>query len=84
MNRIATWIMTALIALSAGNAFASIGVISGNSGLGPLMWAFFAFTALIVIYKALPTIVVFFGILKGLFSTDPTENSFSPWKGRNR
>lgn len=74
-------ILLPLFAGSATSAFATTQV-STQTGIGTLTWFFIGFGVMVLVFQAAPAIVVFLSILKGLFSSSPTEASFSPWKGK--
>ena len=70
-----------LLTGSATSAFASAqGAEQGN---GMLVWFLIGFGVMVVLFQATPAAIMFFSMIKGLFSTDPSEASFSPWKGKS-
>ncbi len=79
-----TNILAAIFSMNAVTVFAATGISPEQAGAGQLMWGFLAFGAVLVIYKTLPAVLVFFSMLKGLFSINPAEATFSPWKGKSR
>lgn len=83
MKKVLAVLMVGISALATADAFAASGV-QENGGTGILVWSFIAFAALLFISQAIPAIAAFFSMIRGLFSTNPTETRFSPWKGRNR
>lgn len=63
----------ALVTASASSAFAATNGAAGE-GNGLLVWIFIGFMVLVIMIQAVPAIVMFASMLKGLFST-PTKNA---------
>lgn len=78
-------IQAAVILLSSFStaAYAATGSIAQNSG-GLLVWLLIGFGVMVLLFQAAPAMVMFLSMLKGLFSSDPAEASFSPFKGKGR
>jgi hypothetical protein len=49
-------------------------------GNGMLIWCFIGFGMLVLLFQATPAMITFYSMLKGLFSTSPSEATFSPFK----
>lgn len=60
-------------------AYASNGVES--SGVSLLMWIFFFFVGCIIVMQLVPGMTLFFGMLKGIFSTLKREEVVTKAKG---
>ena len=73
-----------LVPILAGSSTASF---AGTAGLeqgsnGMLACFFIGFAVMIFLFQAAPAIVMFASMIKGLFSCNPAEASFSPFKGK--
>lgn len=62
---------TALVLGSASNALAASG--AENDGTGLFFWIFLAFGALVIAFQFFPGLLMFFGMLKGLFTSTARE-----------
>ena len=62
----------ALVGACAASAFAASAGISGQ-GSGPLVWFFIGFGVLLIMLQAVPAIILFISLLRGLFSTSEEE-----------
>lgn len=62
-----------LLGLSTSAAYAANG--AGNEGGGLLMVLFLSFFALIVVFQLLPSLYLFFSMVKGLFSSSTKETT---------
>ena len=71
-----------LVPILAGSATASFAATTGlePGGNGVLAWFFIGFVVMIVLFQAAPAIVMFGSMMKGLFSSNPAEATFSPFK----
>ncbi len=76
-------IMIPVLVGTATSAFAAT-INLEQVGAGPIVWFFIGFAVMLLIAQAMPAMLIFFSMLKGLFSTNPAESSFSPWKGKDR
>ena len=56
-------------------------VLAGSEGM--LLWFLIGFGIMVVLLQAVPALFVFVSILKGLFSSDPAEARFSPFRGKH-
>lgn len=56
-----------LFACSATSAFASGSGISDSGG--PLVWFFIGFGALVLMFQAVPAMILFYSMLKAVFSS---------------
>jgi len=68
-----------LLMISAGSAFAASGGAE-QVGSGMLILFFIGFAAMVLLFQATPACITFYAMLKGLFSTEPSKASFSPFK----
>lgn len=70
-----TTIVKTVIALVGATATAAYAATSGSAaeGSGPLIWFFVGFGALVVLLQAVPALVLFVSMLKGLFATSDKE-----------
>ncbi|MDD2309137.1 MAG: hypothetical protein PHH91_06100 [Desulfuromonadaceae bacterium] len=57
----------ALVVASATSAYAAVTGAAGE-GSGPLVWLFIGFCALIVMLQAVPAVILFISMVRGLFS----------------
>ncbi len=64
-----------LTGLFASSAFAAAATEKGSSSL--LLTLFLGFFALIVVFQLVPAVLMFVGIVKGLFSRQKEEKSFN-------
>ena len=64
-------IRNTLVALFCFSSSAFAAVESGGEGGSFLLTLFIGFFALIVVFQLVPAIILFFGMLKGLFVRDP-------------
>lgn len=71
-----------VLVVSVSTAFAA--GESNQEGSGILMTLFLIFGALILLFQAVPALITFFSMLKGLFSSRQGEVSFSPLKGKDQ
>ena len=60
-------IVIALSAACAASAFAATTGAAGE-GSGPLVWFFIGFGVLVVMLQAVPAVILFVSMLKGVFS----------------
>lgn len=63
---------------SVSTAFAANGVEKGENSL--LLFLFLGFGALIIVFQAIPGILLFFSMLKGLFMSAPKETALAAEK----
>lgn len=75
-----------LVPILAGSATASFAATTGlkQGGNSMLVWFFIGFGVMVVLFQAAPAIVMFASMIKGLFSSNPAEVSFSPLKSNGR
>jgi hypothetical protein len=80
-----TIILKFAFALLIGSSSASFAATASteHTGNGMLIWFFICFGVMVLIFQATPALVTFISIVKGLFSTSPSETSFSPWKSKD-
>jgi len=73
-----------LVPILAGSATASFAATTGleQGSNGMLAWFFIGFGVMVVLFQAAPAIVMFASMMKGLFSSNPAEASFSPFKSK--
>lgn len=73
-----------LVPMLTGSATASFAATTGleQGGNGMLVWFFIGFGVMLVLFQAAPAIVMFASMMKGLFSSNPAEATFSPFKGK--
>jgi len=64
---------------SATSAFAASGATE-QVGNGMLIWFFIGFAMLVLLFQATPALITFYSMLKGLFSSSPSEATFSHFK----
>ena len=64
--------LISMLAGSASAAFAAVG--SQSEGAGILAYFFIGFFALIIVTQLVPAMILFFGLVKGLFAR-PEKNS---------
>jgi len=64
--------LIALVAAGATSAFAATSGVAGE-GSGPLVWVFLGFTVLVVMLQAVPALILFVSMLRGLFSSYEKE-----------
>lgn len=74
----------ALLPLLVGTATSSFAATYGSeqTGSSMLTWFFIGFGIMVLVFQVAPAIVMFFSMVKGIFSSSPAEASFSPWKGK--
>lgn len=86
MKKTVLTLITPLLAGSAGSAAAAVSSASADKvGSGMLIWFFIGFAVMLLLFQAAPALVTFYSMMKGLFSSCPSEASFSPFKsGKNR
>ena len=77
-------VLKILVPIVAGSATAASAAASGaeQGGNGMLVWFFIGFSVMVVLFQAAPAVVMFASMMKGLFSSNPAEASFSPFKGK--
>jgi hypothetical protein len=77
-------VLKILVPIVAGSATAASAAANGAEpgGNGMLVWFFIGFGAMVVLFQAAPAVVMFASMMKGLFSSNPAEASFSPFKGK--
>lgn len=77
-------VMKILVPIVAGSATAASAAASGAepAGNGILVWFFIGFGVMVILSQAAPAIIMFASMMKGLFSSNPAEASFSPFKGK--
>jgi hypothetical protein len=68
----------ALIGAGATTAYAASNNIAGE-GSGPLVWFLIGFGAVVILLQAVPALVMFASMIKGLFS--PADKSATVHKG---
>lgn len=62
----------------AGTAMAfAASTSAAQGGAGLLIWAFIGFCGMLIMVQAVPALVLFIAILKGLFSAPDKEVTFS-------
>lgn len=66
---------------STTSAFAAAHKL-GQEGSGMLVWFFIGFGVMVLLFQAAPAMVMFFSMLKGLFSTNASDVSLSLPKGK--
>lgn len=74
-------ILVPILAGSATASFAATASLEQGSN-GMLVWFFIGFGVMVVLFQAAPAIVMFASMMKGLFSSNPAEASFSPFKSK--
>lgn len=62
----------ALAGAGATTAFAATTGIAGE-GSGPLVWAFIGFGVMVIMLQAVPALILFASMLKGLFTSSDKE-----------
>ena len=62
----------ALLGACAASAFAATTGTAGE-GSGPLVWFFIGFGVLAIMLQAVPAVILFVSMLRGLFSTHEKE-----------
>jgi hypothetical protein len=62
----------ALLGACSASAFAANTGVAGEGG-GPLVWFFIGFGVLVVMLQAVPAVILFVSMLRGLFSTSEKE-----------
>jgi hypothetical protein len=68
----------ALSICSASTAFAASG--AENDGSGLFFWLFVGFAAMIIVFQFLPGVMMFFGMAKGLFSSEAKRSEITTGK----
>lgn len=71
-------IAIALLCAGATTAYAASTNIAGE-GSGPLVWFLIGFGTLVIMLQAIPAVIVFTSMIKGLFS--PVDKSATVHKG---
>jgi len=76
--------MKVLLPLLVGTATSSFAATysSEQTGSGMLTWFFIGFGIMVLVFQVVPAVMMFFSMVKGIFSSSPAEASFSPWKGK--
>jgi len=64
--------LVALFVAGAASAFAATSGVA-SEGSGPLVWVFLGFTVLVVMMQAIPALILFVSMLRGLFSPSEKE-----------
>jgi heme exporter protein D len=64
--------LAALFVAGAASAFAATSGSAGE-GSGPFIWVFLGFTVLVVMLQAIPALILFVSMLRGLFSPSAKE-----------
>jgi hypothetical protein len=64
--------LIALFTAGATSAFASTSGVAGE-GSGLLVWAFVGFAVMVVMLQAVPALILFVSMLRGLFSSSEKE-----------
>jgi len=64
--------LIALVVAGATSAFAATSG-SADAGSGALVWAFLGFTVFVVMLQAVPALILFVSMLRGLFSSSGKE-----------
>jgi hypothetical protein len=64
--------LVALFVAGAASAFAATSGVAGE-GSGLLIWVFLGFTVLVVMLQAIPALILFVSMLRGLFSPSEKE-----------
>ena len=72
-----------LLAGTASSAFASTNSMD-QGGNGMLVWFFIGFGVMVLLFQAAPAMVMFFSMMKGLFSNTISEVPLSAQKGKSR
>lgn len=73
------------VSLFAGVVVAFLAASNGIlQDAGLLIWFFVIFGITLLTFNIMPAIIMFSGLLKGLVSTDPEHNKFSPLKTKNK
>ena len=62
----------ALLGAGAASAFAATSGTVGE-GSGPLIWAFIGFGVMVIMLQAVPALILFASMLKGLFADSEKE-----------
>jgi hypothetical protein len=62
----------ALLGAGAASAFAATTNLAGE-GSGPLTWFFIGFGVMVIMLQAVPALILFASMLKGLFATSEKE-----------
>ncbi len=65
-------IVIALLGACAAASFAATSDVAGE-GSGPLVWIFLGFGVLVVMLQAVPALILFVSMLRGLFSASEKE-----------
>ncbi len=65
-------ILIAIIGAGAASAFAATSGVAGE-GSGPLAWFIIGFGVLIIMMQAVPAMILFVSMLRGLFSSSEKE-----------
>jgi len=65
--------------LSSSTVFAASGGAEQLDS-GMLILFFICFGVMVVLFQATPALITFYSMLKGLFSTSPSQTTFSPFK----
>lgn len=72
-----------ILAGSTTSAFAAATSL-GNGGSGVLIWFVIGFGVMILLFQAAPAMVMFFSLVKGLFSSSIPEGSLSIQKIKSK
>lgn len=79
MNRMIINICALLAVVGVSSVWAAT-TISEQSGNGLLIWMCIGFGVLVLLFQATPAIIMFVGMLKGLFASTPVDPSVSSLK----
>lgn len=77
-------ILKILVPILSGSATAAFAASNSTeqAGNGMLIWFLIGFAVMILLFQAAPAVLMFASMMKGLFSSNPAEASFSPFKGK--
>ena len=64
--------LIALFVAGAASAYAATSDVAGE-GSGMLVWAFIGFAVMVVMLQAVPALILFVSMLRGLFSSSEKE-----------
>ncbi|MBW4055872.1 MAG: hypothetical protein HIU83_10835 [Proteobacteria bacterium] len=76
-------ILKILIPMFVGSAVPAFAAVSRPlHGGGVMIWLFIGFGVMVLLFQTAPAIVMFFSMLRGMFSSTSLEASFSPHKSK--